>query len=72
MFKVVEESVNHILLHCPTASIGWHIILAIFDVQWMMPFSFAGKAKNFRMQSRRHQYGPYGRGETDKPLKILC
>ena len=40
--KGEKESINHILLHCPKASMLWalwHLILAIFDVQWMMPFS---------------------------------
>ena len=30
--KGEEESTNHIFLHCPKASMLWHLILAIFDV----------------------------------------
>ena len=37
--KGEEESTNHILLHCLKVSMLWHLILAIFDVQWVMPFS---------------------------------
>ena len=37
--KDEEDSANHILLHCPKATLLWHLILALFNVQWVMPFS---------------------------------
>ena len=33
------EWTNHILLHCPKAIVLWHLIFAIFGVQWVMLFS---------------------------------
>ena len=37
--KGEDELANHILLHCPKVTLLWHLILALFNVQWVMPIS---------------------------------
>ena len=34
-----EESVDHLLLHCPVAHSLWMQILQVFGIQWVMPSS---------------------------------
>ena len=34
-----EESVDHLLLHCPVAHSLWVQILQVFGIQWVMPSS---------------------------------
>ena len=36
MCKAREEAEDHILLHCPKASILWQLVFALFHVQWVM------------------------------------
>ena len=35
--KVEEELANHVLIHCPKATMIQHLIFALFSVQWVMP-----------------------------------
>lgn len=37
MCKGDEESVNHVLLHCPVASELWNSIFSLFNLSWVMP-----------------------------------
>ena len=37
--KVEEESTNHVLIHYPKVAMIWHLIFALFGVQWVMPNS---------------------------------
>ena len=42
MCKAKEETRDHILLHCPKASILWKKVFALFHVQWVMHSSVRG------------------------------
>ena len=50
MCKCYEESVNHLLLHCPVAIELWAMVLGLFGVYWVMPkivvdlFSFLARS----------------------------
>ena len=59
--KADEESTNHVFIHCPKAAMIWHLIFALFGVQWVMPnsiketilswnSSFGGKKKTKGVQ----------------------
>jgi hypothetical protein len=37
MCKSTGESVNHLLLHCPTAQELWNLIFTLFGISWVMP-----------------------------------
>ena len=37
MCKRSEESVNHLLLHCPIALELWSMVWALFGLLWVMP-----------------------------------
>lgn len=37
MCKRDEESVDHLLLHCPIAIELWETVFAFFGIQWVMP-----------------------------------
>ena len=39
MCKRNEESIDHLLLHCPIANELWAMIYSLFGVQWVMPKS---------------------------------
>ena len=68
MCKGEEESANHILLHYPKAIMLWHLIFALFNVQWAMPFSI----KDALLRQRGAfvgklictYFGPHGRRES--------
>ena len=34
-----EETIEHLLVHCQRARLLWEIILAIFGIEWVSPFS---------------------------------
>ena len=34
-----EETLDHLLVHCPQARILWELILAIVGIGWVFPFS---------------------------------
>ena len=34
-----EETIDHLLLHCPVARLLWDLLLAIFGVYWVFPKS---------------------------------
>ncbi|RVX10791.1 LINE-1 retrotransposable element ORF2 protein [Vitis vinifera] len=36
---VEEETINHILVHCSKTKILWDLLLSLFGVNWVMPFS---------------------------------
>ena len=36
MCKAEEETVDHLLLHCPKASTLWQSVCALFHIQWVM------------------------------------
>ena len=33
-----EESIEHILIHCPMARELWSILFSMFDVDWVIPY----------------------------------
>ena len=37
--KKDEETIDHLLLHCPVARLLWDLLLAIFGVYWVFPKS---------------------------------
>ena len=39
MWKRSGETVDHLLLHCPTARELWDMVLGLFGVQWVIPNS---------------------------------
>ena len=34
-----EETLNHLLVHCPKSKILWELILPIVGIAWVFPFS---------------------------------
>ncbi|RVW65755.1 LINE-1 retrotransposable element ORF2 protein [Vitis vinifera] len=36
---VEEETINHILVHCSKTKMLWDLLLSLFGVNWVMPFS---------------------------------
>ena len=70
--KAEEGSANHLLLHCPKATMIWQLIFALFGVQWVMSFSIKDsllswhvlllgrKGKKHGMQPYCVYSGPYG------------
>ena len=41
MRKCAGETMDHLLLHCPTATELWSMVLGLFGVYWVMPKSVA-------------------------------
>ncbi|XP_059657206.1 uncharacterized protein LOC132303802 [Cornus florida] len=39
LYKDDEESVDHLLLHCPVANDCWNLIIGLFGMCWVMPRS---------------------------------
>lgn len=39
--KCAGETMDHLLLHCPTATELWSMVLGLFGVYWVMPKSVA-------------------------------
>jgi hypothetical protein len=37
MCKKIEETVDHLLLHCDVASVVWNSLFSCFGVSWVMP-----------------------------------
>ena len=80
--KGKEESAKHILLHYPKAIMLWHLVFAMFGVQWVMPLSIKDalfswwvpllgrKEKRPEEQLLCAYFGLYERRETKEPLKI--
>ena len=33
-----EETINHILVHCPKARVLWDLVFSLFGVNWVLPF----------------------------------
>lgn len=84
MCKEEEDKVDHILLHCSKAIILWQLIQALCGIKWVKHSlvrkallswhgSFIGKKEEKKLGESLlcTYYGPYGRGETREPLKIL-
>ena len=40
--KAAKEMRDHIMLHCPKASLLWQLVFALFHVQWVMHSSVRG------------------------------
>ena len=34
-----EETINHILVHCPKARVLWDLVFSLFGVNWVLPFT---------------------------------
>ena len=34
-----EETINHILVHCSKAKVLWDLVLSLFGVNWVLPFT---------------------------------
>ncbi|RVW85171.1 Transposon TX1 uncharacterized 149 kDa protein [Vitis vinifera] len=34
-----EETINHILIHCPKARVLWNLVLSLFGVYWVLPLT---------------------------------
>ena len=34
-----EETINHILVHCPKARVLWDLVFSLFGVNWVPPFT---------------------------------
>lgn len=45
-----EEMVSHLLLHCKKSQILWDLILALFEVQWVMVDSVANMLQALKNQ----------------------
>ena len=39
MCKDEEESIEHIVFHCPKARILWQLVFLLFGTAWMLSFS---------------------------------
>ena len=42
MCKRNDESIDHLLLHCPFAWDLWSMVLGLFGVSWVMPRTVLG------------------------------
>ncbi|RVW38495.1 hypothetical protein CK203_085301 [Vitis vinifera] len=38
-FMEEEETINHILVHCSKAKVLWDLVLSLFGVNWVLPFT---------------------------------
>ena len=38
MCKKYRGSVDHLLLHCPTAYEMWYMLFCLFGIHWVMPY----------------------------------
>ena len=43
--KSEKKSTNYTFLHCPKAIMLWHLIFALFDVEWVMSLFLIGNDK---------------------------
>ena len=34
-----EETINHILIHCPKARVLWNLVFSLFGVNWVLPLT---------------------------------
>ena len=39
LYEEMEETVDHLLLHCSKARLMWDLLLAIVRVNWAFPFT---------------------------------
>ena len=39
LYKEMEETVDHLLLHCSKARLLWNLLLAIVGVNWVFPLT---------------------------------
>ena len=37
MYKRDEETIDHLLMHCPVARELWNLVFSLFAVLWVMP-----------------------------------
>ena len=54
--KTAEESVDHLLIHCPVAKEMWDNVLSLFGVSWVMPCHVRGLIDCWLRGLVRHQY----------------
>ena len=64
--KCVEETTNHLLLHCSKARMVWHLILGLFGVEWVMHSSMRENLLGW------HDYFMRKKGEKAWRVTLLC
>ena len=37
MYKRDEETIDHLLMHCPVARELWNLVFSLFGILWVMP-----------------------------------
>ena len=58
MWKCNEESVDHLLLHCPTATDLWSMMFGLFGVCWVILKTVVELLACWQGRFRHHQNGP--------------
>ncbi|RVW41716.1 Transposon TX1 uncharacterized 149 kDa protein [Vitis vinifera] len=81
--QMVEESIDHLLLHCEKTREVWMLFLSLFGVSWVFPYSvketllgwrgsFVGKKRKAVWQvGSSCVFGSFGRQGIKLPLKIV-
>ena len=82
--QMFEGSIDHLLLHCEKTREVWMLLLSLFGVSWVFPFSvketllgwrgsFVGKKRKVCGKWDRYVcFGPFERQGIKLPLKIVC
>ena len=57
LYKEMDETVDHLLLHCSKARLLWDLLLAIVGVNWVFPLivreAFLSKSGSFVGKKRK-------------------
>ena len=82
--QMVEESIDHLLLHCEKTREVWMLFLSLFGVSWVFLYSVKETLLGWRgssMGKKRNEvwqvgplcyFGLFGRQGIKLPLKIVC
>ena len=55
MCKRCGESVDHVLLHCPTTYELWSMVFCLFGIYWVMPYKVSEVLSSWQGKFGRHR-----------------